>query len=283
MVASIGLKHFFVNMESNKAFYRQHEDSIWEKRVLSPYPIRAHAHKAQNRAILAHTAPEETVLDAGCGQGVLAISLAEEGRRVVGVDISAPNIDRARIEAGRRGLDASRLQFAIGDAEALPFGDRSFDVVVSSHVLEHLPCFDKGFEELCRVARKRIIIALPTGFNLCALALLGRDHGYWKFSKRSFFAIPWGIVRTIANLHREGVQEGYAGHNELPHIWRFPWVVRRRLAHPEWKITCYEASTLCLPYFSFLLPAVRWLERYRDSSWLRYFGYGTTVTLERIF
>lgn len=270
-------------MIENKKFYEQYTDDIWAKRIHSPYPVRAYVHAMQNEAILSHIHSNEIVLDAGCGQGVLAIALAEKkGCLVTGVDLSEPNIERARFEAETRNL-SSKIMFVQGDAEHIPFPDNSFDVVVSSHVLEHLPDFDQGFCELCRIARKRVIIALPTGFNLCALALLGGDYGYWRLSKRSIFAIPYGFVRTIASILRkeEGVQEGYAGHKDLPHIWRFPWIVRRRLAHPDWKIVSYEASTVCLPYFSFLLPLSSLLDHFRINTWLRYFGYGTTIVLEK--
>lgn len=256
-----------------------HSDKILDKRLRSPYPIRQYAHNAQYQIILDHIDPGMTVLDAGCGEGSIGLLLAKKGIASTGVDLSTPNIQRAQQEAKALGYE-HLTNFQVGDAEHLPFPDKSFDVVVSSHVLEHLPHFDAGFQELCRVARKRVIVALPTGFNPCALALLGGDHGYWSLSKRSVFAIPWGFVRTLVALAGEGVQEGYAGHDELPHIWRFPWVVKRRLRHSDWKIVSYEASTLCLPYFESLLPIVRFLDRFRGISLLRYFGYGSTIVLE---
>jgi ubiquinone/menaquinone biosynthesis C-methylase UbiE len=91
----------------------------------------------------------------------------------------------------------SLTTFLEADAEHLPFADKSFDVVISSHVLEHLPDFDQGFRELCRVARKRVIVALPTGLNGCAMALLGGDHGYWKFGKTIVYCIALGIFASF--------------------------------------------------------------------------------------
>lgn len=267
-------------MTDIKTFYKSHADRILDKRLQSEFSIRRYVHKAQYKTILSHIGEGVTVLDAGCGEGSIGLLLAENGVGSTGVDLSGPNIERARSEAVARKVD-SLARFEVGDAEHLPFPDRSFDVVVSSHVLEHLPNFDAGWQELCRVARKRIVVALPTGFNFCALALLGGDHGYWSLSKRSLWAIPWGVIRTLMSLRGEGVQEGYAGQDELPHIWRFPWVVRRRLQHSDWKCVSYEASTLCLPYFPSLLPLVRWLDRFRKASVLRYLGYGSTMVFER--
>lgn len=267
------------NEQEVKSFYTSYADRILDKRLRSPYPIRRYVHEAQYKAILAHVEAGMSILDAGCGEGAVGLLLAQKGIASSGIDMSMPNIQHAREEAQALGL-GSLCAFQVGDAEHLPFPDKSFDIVISSHVLEHLPSFDAGWQELCRVARKRIIIALPTGFNLCALALLGGDHGYWQVSKRSFFAIPWGIIRTLANLGGEGVQEGYAGQDELPHIWRFPWIVKRRLSHPHWNIVSYQASTLCLPYFKIFLPLVNWLDRYGAAPFLRYLGYGSTIVLQ---
>jgi SAM-dependent methyltransferase len=262
-----------------KSFYEGHSDQILKKRLFSVYPIRRYAHESQYEAILQHVG-EGTVLDAGCGEGAIGLLLAKKKIASTGIDLSYPNIEKAQQQAQELGV-ADYASYTQGDAEKLPFPDASFDTVISSHVLEHLPSFDAGWQELCRVARKRIIVALPTGFNLCALALLGGDHGYWRVSKRSLWAIPWGILRTCVNLFGEGVQEGYAGKDELPHIWRFPWIVRRRLSHPDWKIVSYEASSLSLPYVNALIPVVRWLDRFRSLPFLRYLGYGSTIVLER--
>ncbi len=266
--------------EDIKGFYTTHADTIWEKRFNSPDPLRRHAHRVQYETLLSHVPAGESVLDVGCGEGVIPILLAERGTRATGIDISQPNIVAAKKIAEDRGV-SSLTTFQEGDAEHVPFADRSFDTVVSSHVLEHLPDFDKGLQELCRVARKRVIVALPTCLNASAAVILGGDYGFWKFSKRSLMALPWGCVRILLNIFGEGVQEGYAGKDELPHIWRYPWVMRRRLRHPDFDQKIYSASTFVLPYIKSSLPFVRWFERFRTAPVLRNFGYGSFMVLER--
>jgi ubiquinone/menaquinone biosynthesis C-methylase UbiE len=268
-------------MADIKAFYATHPDKIWDKRFNSPDPIRRYAHREQYDALIAEVVAGGTILDAGCGEGVISILLAERGIASTGVDLSDPNIVAANGTSAERGF-TSLTTFQVGDAENLPYPDKSFDTVISSHVLEHLPDFDKGFRELCRVAKKRVIVALPTCFNLCAASLLGGDHGYWKFGKKSIVALPWGVLRILGNIFGEGVQEGYAGHDELPHIWRYPWVVRRRLQNPNFTMTKYCASTLVVPYINATLPLVKWLEKYRSAPIIRNFGYGSFVVLDRI-
>jgi len=263
-----------------KEFYTSHSDEIMKKRFNAPEPLRRHAHRTQYDALLALVLPGASVADIGCGEGVIPLLLAEKGIASTGIDLSAPNIKAAQAEAAARNV-THLATFQEGDAEHTPFADKSVDVAISSHVLEHLPDFDQGARELTRIARKRIIVALPTCLNLAAASILGGDYGFWRFSKRSLVAFPWGILRILGNVFREGVQEGYAGEKELPHIWRYPWVVRRRLVRATgWKVVRYEASTLMMPYLTFLLPVIRFLERFRGAPLIRNIGYGSICVLE---
>jgi SAM-dependent methyltransferase len=74
------------------------------------------------------------VLDAACGEGYGSALLASAAAEVVGVDIDPASITHAR---GRYGA-LSNLSFEVGDATALDFPDRRFDVVVSFETLEHV-------------------------------------------------------------------------------------------------------------------------------------------------
>lgn len=89
------------------------------------------------------------VLDAGCGGGGMPLSLAEEARQVVGID----PIDRfgdagVRLARERR---LPNLQFALADGMALPFKDRSFDLVLSHAVIEHVADAPLYLRECARV------------------------------------------------------------------------------------------------------------------------------------
>ncbi len=266
-----------------KQFYSNHADRIFEKRYNSPYPLRRYVHRQIYATTLKYIEAGQTVLDAGCGEGVLSILMAQQGAIVTGVDISAPNIMAARRAADEIGL-ADRLTFLQGDAENLPFPNGSFDVVVSSHVLEHLPDFHRGLSEIRRVMRHKAVISLPTCLNPCAWCLLGGDI-YWRFTRRTPFGLPVGMARVLwAWLRREGgVDEGYAGNKSLPHVWRFPDTMRREIEAAGFKIEQFEAGTLAFPYLAQYLPAslswIEWLDRWKDCPGWRGWGFGATAVV----
>jgi SAM-dependent methyltransferase len=89
------------------------------------------------------------VLDAGCGGGGMPLSLAEEAAAVVGID-PADRFQDAGVRLGReRGI--RNLHFALADGMALPFPSRSFDLVLSHAVIEHVADAPLYLRECARV------------------------------------------------------------------------------------------------------------------------------------
>ncbi len=114
-------------------------------------------------ATLARMQPGDAVLDVGCGTGTLAMEVARRvGRagRVAGVDPGTEQIARARAKAARRHVP---IEFQIGVIEQLPFPDQTFDVVLSTLMMHHLPASLKhqGLAEIARVLKPggRLVIA----------------------------------------------------------------------------------------------------------------------------
>jgi SAM-dependent methyltransferase len=116
------------------------------------------------------------VLDLGCGDGRVAQVIARAGAEVAGVDPSELALERAR--AAQPDVDF-RLP---GPDGSLPFGDGSFDVVVSIHVLEHVADTQRLMSEARRVSKPRawIAITVPQHGRLqrtwTALASFERHH-----------------------------------------------------------------------------------------------------------
>jgi ubiquinone/menaquinone biosynthesis C-methylase UbiE len=90
------------------------------------------------------------VLDVGCGTGFLSFELAACGHRATGVDFAASMLEQARHKAAEGG---AAIRFDPGDAENLPFAARSFDLVVSRHVLWTLPHPEAAVVEWVRLLR----------------------------------------------------------------------------------------------------------------------------------
>jgi ubiquinone/menaquinone biosynthesis C-methylase UbiE len=83
--------------------------------------------------------PGEAVLDVACGTGTLVIAAKEKvgpAGRVAGIDASPEMIERARAKATRAGADVT---FVTGTAQALPFDDGQFDIIMGTLMLHHLP------------------------------------------------------------------------------------------------------------------------------------------------
>ena len=89
-------------------------------------------------------------LDIACGSGNLAIPLARSGAKAIGVDIAPNLLEQARARAAAENLEAT---FDEGDAEALPYGDASFDVVVSMFGAMFAPRPELVVAEMARVLK----------------------------------------------------------------------------------------------------------------------------------
>jgi len=105
-------------------------------------------------------APGKTILDIGCGLGGPAFEMARSyDATVVGIDLEAPLIERARAGALAAGMDG-RCQFQQVEPGPLAFADASFDVVVSSGAVTQTMDKPSLFAEILRVLR-------PGGWFTC--------------------------------------------------------------------------------------------------------------------
>ncbi|MEA2377289.1 MAG: hypothetical protein QOD13_1196 [Thermoleophilaceae bacterium] len=142
----------------------------------------------------AQAAPQ-SVLDVGCGEGVLTEEWAArlDDGRIVGIDLDDPKL---RAEWARR--SRPNLEFRVEEATSLSFGDGEFDTACAIEVLEHVPEPEATLAEMARVASRHLLVSVPReplwrGLNLARGAYL-RDLGntpghvnHW--SKRAFVAL----------------------------------------------------------------------------------------------
>jgi len=115
------------------------------------------------------------VLDVGCGTGVVALTTARLGAKVTGVDLTPELLARARENGAIMGLDVAWQE---GDAEALPFADAKFDIVVSQFGHMFAPRPDVAIAQMLRVLKPGGTIAFATWppelFTGRWFALMGR-------------------------------------------------------------------------------------------------------------
>ncbi|SPH18233.1 Demethylrebeccamycin-D-glucose O-methyltransferase [Defluviimonas aquaemixtae] len=103
----------------------------------------------------------DSVLDVGCGGGMTLKtlhSLARDGF-VAGVDYSPAMVKQAR-QRNRRAIENDGMAVLLGDVEALPFGDASFDVVCGVETFYFWPDPGAGLREIFRVLKPRGTVAL---------------------------------------------------------------------------------------------------------------------------
>jgi 2-polyprenyl-3-methyl-5-hydroxy-6-metoxy-1,4-benzoquinol methylase len=139
-------------------------------------------------------AAPESILDVGCGEGVLTVEWATRlvDGRVVGIDLDDRKL---RAEWARRAR--SNLEFRAEDATSLSFADDEFDLACAIEVLEHLPEPEGTVAEMARVARRHLLVSVPReplwrGLNVARGAYmrdLGNTPGHVNhWSKRDFVA-----------------------------------------------------------------------------------------------
>src|SRR3954468_23702003 len=93
------------------------------------------------------------ILDAGCGTGTLTLALLRALKvpvKLTAIDLSSSVINTARKYVRKNNPNEQEVRFAQGNVLALPFADQSFDLVVTSGVLEYVP-LEEGLTEMARV------------------------------------------------------------------------------------------------------------------------------------
>jgi SAM-dependent methyltransferase len=148
-------------------------------------------------------AQPRSILDVGCGEGVLTELWAERlaPERVVGIDLEDP-----KLEAEWKRRSRPNLEFRTGLGHELPYADGEFDAVTAMEVLEHVPEPAAVIAEMTRVASRWILVSVPReplwrGLNMARGAYLrdlGNTPGHLNhWSKRSFGHLIRGFGDVI--------------------------------------------------------------------------------------
>jgi 2-polyprenyl-3-methyl-5-hydroxy-6-metoxy-1,4-benzoquinol methylase len=154
--------------------------------------------------LFAAAAPR-SILDVGCGEGVLTSRWAERlgDGRIVGIDLDDPKL-RAEWETRKR----HNLEYRAEEATSLSFADHEFDMAAAIEVLEHVPQPERTVAEMARVAQRWLLVSVPREpvWRLTNMARgayikdLGNTPGHVNhWSKRSFVALlsRYGKVEQV--------------------------------------------------------------------------------------
>jgi 2-polyprenyl-3-methyl-5-hydroxy-6-metoxy-1,4-benzoquinol methylase len=167
-----------------------------------------------------NVAPNNRMLDVGCGAGQIAIPAARSGVDVTGVDIASNLLEQARARAKAEGVD---VQFDEGDAEMLPYQDRSFDLVVSLIGAMFAPRPERVAAELVRVCRSggRIVMAnwTPEGHVGQMFKIIGK---HVPPSPLMVSPLKWGEEAMVRERLRDGTTDVTCTKRMYPMRYPFP-------------------------------------------------------------
>jgi 2-polyprenyl-3-methyl-5-hydroxy-6-metoxy-1,4-benzoquinol methylase len=191
-----------------------------------------------------HLKPGIRVLDAGCGTGRhLCEAFRSPGVDVVGIDMNLADLAKTRdILIRLKREDNGSWITAMADVTTLPFKDESFDVIICSEVLEHVPENVLAIKELIRVLKpgKDIVVSVPSCMpeRIC-----------WAISE-SYFQEPGGHIRIYKKKELKNLLE-----NAGAKCWKIRY--KHALHAPYWWLKCMvghnnESSRLVNLYKKFL-------------------------------
>ncbi len=140
------------------------------------------------------------VADIGCGPGMQSILFAEKGHNVHGLDVSEPFLELARQRTEERGFE---VDYQLGSATNLPWGDESMDVVLLPELLEHVADWESCVNEATRILKPGGALYLSTTNSLCPKQqefTLPFYSWYPGFMKRRYEVLAVTTRPEIANF-----------------------------------------------------------------------------------
>jgi len=154
-----------------------------------------------------------SVLDVGCGEGVLVQRWAERlgSGRVVGIDL-----EEESIQAGWAEHAAPNLEYRVMEAENLPFADCEFDLASAIEVLEHVPDPEHTVAEMARCAGRHLLVSVPR-------------EPLWRMLNMARGAYWTALGNTPGHLNhwsRRSFVELLSRHGEVAEVRSpFPWTM----------------------------------------------------------
>src|SRR5580700_2605581 len=180
--------------------------------VFGDYAVAHRVTEAERLSRMVLAGPNDRAVDLACGPGTLALRFARHVRWICGLDFTPAILALARSNAKKDGL--SNLFCALGDAQALPFGDGSLDIAVTSYSLHHISDPGKVLREMSRVVKRGghvgvLDIVVPEDPKIRELnhrIEYTRDHSHSRSLARSdferiFAAAGLRIVATEVHGH----------------------------------------------------------------------------------
>jgi ubiquinone/menaquinone biosynthesis C-methylase UbiE len=136
------------------------------------------------------------ILDAGCGAGRFAVSIAGRAGHVTGVDISEGMVRRAGKIAGHFGI--TNATFSVADIRALPFADDTFDLVFCANVLCFMKDADIAVSELVRVLHPegQLILLNPSeSLNPWSMQKYCEQNALQDFERDSLLSLAFATAK----------------------------------------------------------------------------------------
>lgn len=159
-------------------------------------------HKERHATAIEMLAPKktETILEAGCGTGELALKIAQKAHKVFAVDIAANAFLKTKEEA------PENIIFSKENVENLSFPDASFDKIISIETLEHVMHADKMLNELSRTLKKNgeLILTYPTVDQ----TIMAKIEKFFRIRNLSPFAehlTEWSYSEAVKNVEKHGL------------------------------------------------------------------------------
>ncbi len=218
--------------DDTKAYFRQPNTvTQWWFPEDPTHPLYAHFQEQQRWVLAQAPWAGQRVLDISTGKGRFAINFARAGAQVTALDIAPQMLDLARGASHQASVVVNLLQ---ADAENLPFGVRSFDVVVCMEAIMHVPHPQRLVDEMARVVRPggTVLLSMTNRWRFNALGeapgALYRALGLtrrpttprymWHYSVPTFISFVRQAGLHIVQLHGQGLFQANARvqlHSEL--------------------------------------------------------------------
>lgn len=195
------------------ALVHDREAAFYDDRFLIDYARIGPDVRRDLRDILGHEPRARRALDVACGTGYAAVGLAAAGLadESHASDLSTAMVERTRANAAQAGVAVPLTQ---ADAEALPYADDSFDLVVARGALHHVPDPLRALQEIRRVLEPggtAIVLAEPTpggerqtgavvGLAVKVVEAIKRARGVTE-TEEELVRRHWELASIAANLH----------------------------------------------------------------------------------